>query len=205
MSIIEQAVRDIEARTGVRAGFFDDLKAEDDWSFIIKSHALIEAACAELLTEYVGSRELLDPFSRLELSNKRSGKIAFLKSLNLLNEDERRFVSALSELRNILVHNVKNTVFDLSSHISSSDAKQRSSFAKSFGYAFLSEESHSDFQDDLDAVLRDPKDTVWRGLKFMLAVISLQIDTLRAKREGDRSLAQIGDTFLGFSKARGKV
>lgn len=205
MTIVEKAVRDIEARTGVRAGFFDDLKAEDDWSFIIKSHALIEAACAELLTEYVGSRELLDPFSRLELSNKRAGKIAFLKSLNLLNEDERRFVSALSELRNILVHNVSNTAFDLSGHVASLNTQQRRSFAKSFCYAFLSEETHPDFPDDLSKVLNDPKDALWRALKFMLAIISLQMDTLHAKREGNASLAQIGEAFLGSSKARGKV
>jgi hypothetical protein len=205
MNTIDKAVRDIEARTGVPAGFFDNLKAEDDWSFIIKSHALIEAACAELLTEYVGSMELLDPFSRLELSNKRSGKIAFLKSLNLLDEDERRFVSSLSELRNILVNNVRNTVFDLSVHISSLDKKQRKSFAKSFGYAFISEEDHPDFTSDINKVLNDPKDTLWRGLKFILAVISLQMDTLRAKRNSNNSLVQIGEAVASFSKARGKV
>ena len=196
MNKIDSAVRDIETRIGVRAGFFDELKAEDDWSFIIKSHALIEAACAELLTEYVGSRELLDPFSRLELSNKKSGKIAFLKSLGLLDDDERRFVSSLSELRNILVHNVSNVAFDLAAHIESLDKKQRRSFAKSFGYAFLSEEAHPDFSGDIDDVLNHPKDTLWRGLKFMLAIISLQIDVLRAKRDSKNSLAEVGEALL---------
>lgn len=196
MNTIDNAVRDIETRIGVRPGFFDDLKIEDDWSFIIKAHALIEAACAELLTEYVGSRELLDPFSRLELSNKKSGKIAFLKSLGLLDEDERRFVSALSELRNILVHNVSNTAFDLVAYIASLDKKQCRSFAKSFGYAFLSEEAHPGFPDDIDKVLNHPKDTLWRGLKFMLAVISLQIEVLQARRDSKNSLAQVGETLL---------
>lgn len=205
MSIIHKAVSNIEARAGVRAGFFDDLKSEDDWSLIIKAHALIEAACAELLVEYVGSRELLDPFSRLELSNKRSGKIAFLKSLNLLDEDERRFVSALSELRNSLVHNVSNTTFDLSLYVASLDTKQRRSFAKSFGYAFLPKETHVDFNNDLRKILEEPKDALWRGLKFILAVISFQMDTLRAKRESNQSLVQFGEKFFGESQAGEKA
>ena len=102
MATLAEAISNIERRTGVPKGFFETLKAEDDWSFVIKSHALIEAACAEFLTARFGDYELLEVFSRLELSNKRTGKIAFLKELSLLNDDERRFVTELSELRNVL-------------------------------------------------------------------------------------------------------
>lgn len=195
MSVLQKAVRDIEERIGVRSGFFDDLEAEDDWSFIVKAHALVEAACAELLTEYVGSREVLDPFSRLELSDKRAGKMAFLRALSLLDDDERRFVSALSELRNVLVHNVRNTSFVLSVHVASLDAQQRKSFAHSFGFAFLPEKDHPEFAAVFQGVLSEPKSTIWKGLKFLLAIIHLQMETLRARREGKNAMAQVGEGY----------
>ena len=99
----------LEVNLGLKQGFFESLDSDDenDWSFVIKAHALAEAAVSHLLTEAVKRPELSDLFSRLDMSNKTTGKAAFVKALGLLGEEERRFVSAFSELRNRLVHDVR--------------------------------------------------------------------------------------------------
>jgi len=49
MSKDELRYAELEKAVGVRAGFFYRLLEEDDWSFVIKLHALFEAVCSHLL------------------------------------------------------------------------------------------------------------------------------------------------------------
>lgn len=95
----------LEEAFGLPPRFIDNLINDDDWSLVIKSHALLESACADMLCHYFGKYELADIFAQLDMSNKKYGKAAFISSLNLLSKPERRFISELSELRNELVHN----------------------------------------------------------------------------------------------------
>ncbi|HSG21963.1 MAG TPA: hypothetical protein VLA64_03300, partial [Azonexus sp.] len=110
---IDKGIIELEAKIGVRPGFFAALREEDDWSFVIKLHALFEAACTHLLLFHFKEPELSEVFSRLELSNKTTGKIAFLSKLGLIGKENRRLLSTLSELRNSLVHDVRNAEFSL--------------------------------------------------------------------------------------------
>ena len=79
----------LEQKLGLKPGFLESLddENENDWSFVIKVHALIEAAISHLLTEDLCRPELADLFSRLDMSNKATGKAAFVKALNLLEEN----------------------------------------------------------------------------------------------------------------------
>jgi len=128
---VEGSVRQLEKEIGIRPGFLESLKTEDDWSFIIKLHALVEAAVSYLLCKALGHDELSETFSFLELSNKRVGKIAFVKSLGLLDEKDRRFISSLSELRNKLVHDISNVQFDLKEYVENLSPKRFETFVKS--------------------------------------------------------------------------
>lgn len=99
---------------GLPASFMLEIySGKDDWSFIIKLHALIESVTTYLLTAHFEEDSLRDVFANLELSNKKSGKLAFAKALELLSDDARRFVSCLSEVRNSLVHGIQNITFKL--------------------------------------------------------------------------------------------
>lgn len=105
---IDKGILELQEKLNLPKDFFKNLLQEDDWSFIIKLHALIEAACGSLLLYHFDEPGLKTIISRLELSNKTTGKIAFLKELELLGDNNRRFVSSLSEWRNNFVHNVQN-------------------------------------------------------------------------------------------------
>lgn len=196
---LQEAIKTLESKLKIRAGFFDTLLKEDDWSFVIKSHALLETVVSALITDRVGYYSLLDIFARLELGNKSYGKIAFIKDLELLNTDERRFISALSELRNLLIHNVSNIDFSFSEHIGKLDPNQKEKFINSFGYCYLSEEGKLT-GDDSTKILAAPKESIWLSLKYILAICSLLIDTIKLEEETERHKKELLITYKNLIK-----
>jgi hypothetical protein len=102
---------------GLSEDFFQELFAQgNDWTFIIKSHALLESAITHLIVADLERNELAPLIANLEMSNTRVGKVAFAKELRLLNKDYRAFLRNLSELRNQLVHDIRNTAFTFQKH-----------------------------------------------------------------------------------------
>lgn len=129
--------KDLEAELGVTPAFFYSLLEEDDWSFVIKLHSLIEATVTHLLVQILEKSELRDVISFLELSNSRTGKIAFLNSMSLLDSNSRRFIKTLSEVRNKLVHNVANVNLSLEQFVANlPDTDENGLNKKGFNKAF---------------------------------------------------------------------
>ena len=129
---MDKGILDLENKIGLKQGFLQRLSEEDDWSFIIKLHALFEAVCTHLLLYHFKEPRLKDVLSRLELSNQSTGKIAFLEATELIGEFERKYIRKLSELRNKLVHDVKNTNFSLKGLVESFNDKELTAFVKTF-------------------------------------------------------------------------
>lgn len=119
--------------------FLLDLLKEDDWTFVIKSHALIETAVTEMLVQHLGEIELTKIIELLPLSDNRTGKIAVARQLKLLDDKQRRFVRFFSELRNSLVHRLDNLDFTFENYISSLDTNQKRTLKESFAW-FANEE-----------------------------------------------------------------
>jgi hypothetical protein len=110
MSALEQAL-------GLRKGFIAALPSDDDWSFIIKAHALLEAAVSQLLAHELGRTELIDVFSRLDMAASGYGKLTFGKALGILEDPTPRYIRALREIRNDFVHQVSNADARLSEYL----------------------------------------------------------------------------------------
>jgi hypothetical protein len=132
LDVTDKGIHLLEKKMGLDPGFFASLYDEDDWSFVIKLHALLEAACTHLLMFHFNEPDLSNVFAQLELSNKTVGKIVFLGKTGLLSKEYRRFVSALSELRNNLVHDIRNSKFSLLQFVQSLDSNATKNFAISF-------------------------------------------------------------------------
>lgn len=122
-------VEKLEERMGLPSGFLDELDFEQDWSFVIRSHAFVEAVIATFLTEATDQR-LEDVFSHLVLGGGRSGKLAFAEALNLLDPACIQFARRLSSLRNTLVHNVKNVYFTFEEYTFELSASDRRNFIR---------------------------------------------------------------------------
>ncbi len=129
---MDKGILELEVKIGLEKGFFNKLLKEDDWSFIIKLHALFESACTQLLLFHFNETGMVEVISRLELSNKTTGKLAFLKATELLGNGDRKYISSLSEIRNKLVHDVRYTNYSLIEMIDSLTTKQLTGFARTF-------------------------------------------------------------------------
>ena len=130
---------DLESELGVAPAFFHGLLDEDDWSFIIKLHSLIEAAATHLLVVTLGKDELETIISRLELSGQTTGKVAFFKSMELLDSPSRRFIRSLSEVRNKLVHDVSNVSITLEQYVSNLKEEEKKGFNTAFKWGYKDE------------------------------------------------------------------
>jgi hypothetical protein len=185
---VDGSVRRIESELGLREGFLEGLKREDDWSFVIKIHALIEAAISYLLCKALGSDQLSDVLAHLDLSDKRAGKMVFVKALGLLDDADRRFISSLSELRNKLVHDVRKALFDLQAFVSAQSPDQFKNFVSSF----------NSFSPGRDVVFRgkrvapsevfrhDAKTALWWSAMVTLAIVYQKSEIGRFQREAER-------------------
>src|SRR5438034_1782577 len=79
------------------AFFLGVLNEGDDWSFIIKTHALIESGTTRLLLEAVTAPSIPTAFlETLPLSGGRHSKLELLRLLGRLESDHVKFIISLS-------------------------------------------------------------------------------------------------------------
>ncbi|NID08577.1 hypothetical protein [Fibrivirga algicola] len=184
--LVDSGIQVLQEKLGLSSDFFKRLLEEDDWSFVIKLHALIEASCTDLLLHHFDEPVLKIIISRLELSNKSSGKIAFIKELELLGDTYRRYISALSEWRNSFVHNVQNCNASLDKIVASMDKNQIKKFALDFSPYETNLQKFAkmplDLLDDsirkqidtnrlIERAKRNPKFHIWFGGYNLLATL----------------------------------
>jgi hypothetical protein len=186
------ALEKLETRLGLPKGFCEALVKEDDWSFIVKLHALLEAALTALLTAKLAP-ELRPIFARLEMSRSDTGKIAFAKALGLISPEDYRLIHTLSELRNDLVHSVDMIGFNLTAYVAGLDSSKLNSFVKTF--ALLPKQSSRDaFESGRNYALQYPKSFVWEaGVGFLCGLISLQIYSAELDKEMAESRRKLAD------------
>ncbi len=178
-----EPVRQLEVELGLPSQFLERLEHEDDWSFVIKTHALIEAAVTHALVVQTGLASARDFFSRLELSNSKTGKVALAEAVDLLRSEERRFIRSLSELRNVLVHDVKNVGIELRAYFAGLSKDKRKTFAASFCFVdFDKTDTAVPVEEALQRLSNEPKRAIWSTAIYIAALLQLQNDTARAKR-----------------------
>jgi len=164
-------VRLLEESIGLQRGFFQKLVHDDDLTFIVKIHALVESAVSHLLVEEINQPKLNNFITRLELNNKVSGKVALAKALDAIDKEERTTIRKLSEIRNDYVHDVLTTETSLSNWISKLERNKFEEYLKTFGPAEdvvlrdVKRISRNDFFRD------NPKICIWFECEFMLAMI----------------------------------
>ncbi|EIV1709763.1 hypothetical protein ACEV85_23175 [Vibrio parahaemolyticus] len=176
MNDIFSEIAELEPILGVPNGFYDRLRVEDDWSFVIKLSALFEAVGTQALASKLQHVELEDAFAQLEQAHPKYGKIALMFKLSMITVDQRKFLLKLAELRNKLVHNISEVSFEFEGFISSLDNNQKSSFADTFGFGI-----HETFEiqghscNRKDFTIENPKWVIWVTASEILACLSAEI------------------------------
>lgn len=172
-----------EKELEIPENFFRNLLREDDWTFIIKLHSLLEGAITFLIATHVNIKELRDFFERLELSNKNTGKIVIVSHLNLLEKSEISYIQSLSELRNKLVHDVKNVNFYFKQYFGSMNKQQKIKNMKNFGIIYDDDLSENAKREGIDFFNKKPKFFLWLNAMLILLKIYNYKELISLKRE----------------------
>jgi hypothetical protein len=192
---VVNVVKRLESSLSLPVGFCEGLLAEDDWSLVIKLHALIEAAVSRVIAAKIGCQDLERVLSHLELSRDKCGKVEFANALGLLGKEDRRFIRGLSELRNRLVHDVTNVTFSMREYVASLNSQQQTKFITTFAFAGLHPGSPIP-PEFAEYVRKKPKTALWKSALYSLACIRLEEDLalneqeVAATRESNQKLMQ---------------
>ena len=192
---LHEAVNQITKEMNLPENFLENLRKDDDWSFIIKAHAFLEAILTHALTESLAKPELAELIANLEISDTRKGKTRFAQALKILSNDAINFVNNFSKLRNDLVHKIENVSFSFSQYIDTLDNNQKKSFIKSFGYFASKEDFEKHYPLIKDLMLKDTKDSILYSLMHFAGV-------LWWKKENAK-LTFLNNTMLSIDKNRG--
>ena len=181
---LKESVAALESLLAIPPGFFTELLMADDWSFVVKLHALVESALTRLLEVAIAPDLPLEFLVSLDLSGGRHSKLQLLRLLGLIDSDGMKFVRGLSKIRNRLVHNVTHVGFIIKDYVGTLDADQTNQFALELCHLFYCDSlSSTERLARKSDILENPKSYVWRSALFYLAVISMKIDTASLKME----------------------
>lgn len=199
MDTLLQYMKEFEQRIGVRSGFFNELTREDDWSFVIKLHAFVEACLTNAICAVLGRPELEDVVSRLDTSNNQSGKLAIVKRLGMLNKPQRRFVAVLSELRNDLAHNARSVDFSFKQHMAAMPERELNQFCVALSLDELLEPESEPNETRLIAYVRDvPK----FGIAYTATIVVTELYVQAASGDLSNVFKQIGEQLIGLRLER---
>ncbi len=170
--VTDVAISDLEQKNE----FMFSLLEGDDWSMIIKSHALVESLVTELIVSITEEPVLKSTIERLPLSDEQIGKIKIAKDYELLTSSQRTFIKKISELRNNLVHKFENIDFNLSEYITTLDKNQKKSWQKIFTWYEKDKEKNDSWS---EATLNNPKLAIWLSIYMFVSLTVVKINELK--------------------------
>lgn len=165
-------------RLGLPIDFYEKLLAEDDWSFVIKLNALVEAACTDALVARFHAPELAEGLASLDLGHQRHGKVKLLTTSGALEKEQAKVLQLLYELRNKLAHDVRQVSFSFSAHLAAMGAAKKIAFIKCAGHGVKPEVMGVD-RDTF--VAENPKLSLWITVSEVLACLHLEHDAARTR------------------------
>jgi len=191
---------EFELRLGIRPGFFNALIREDDWSFVIKLHAFLEACLTHAICSCLGRPELEEVIVRLDTSNNQSGKLAFAKKLGLLNKPQRRYVAALSQLRNDIVHDARAVDFRFDEYMSKLTEEQRYQFCVSLS---LDEMFAPDSEPNELRIISFVNEVPKFGITYAGSIVVTELLLYASAGDLDKELKRVGK--VTFERIFGKI
>lgn len=159
----------LEAALELPVGFLEGLSTEDDWSFVVKAHALLEAALTTALV-FQSDPRLANTFSKLQMGG-RTGKVSVAEALELLNRPAVQFLTQFSELRNRLLHDVRNVTFRFPDHVARMSPHEIRTLARMIGGVFELPEKTIDEAEAADMLKAYPKEAFVFGVTAILGRI----------------------------------
>lgn len=121
---------DIEKKVGLPEGFIVGLIDEgEDWSFVVKTCVVLEAALNAVLAEISPGHDLARFVGQLPLQG-RSGKLALAVAAGVMDARSEAAFSAIAAIRNRFVHSLSGLAGTLDSYAKQLTLQQRIDFRR---------------------------------------------------------------------------
>jgi len=196
LRLIESSKENILSEMKEKFDFLLPLLECDDWTMIVKCHSLIEEIVTNLITAHTNETKLRKFFKRLPLSDKKIGKIAIAKEFGLLTQSECGFIIKFSTLRNDLVHNYKNTDFNLDDYLESLDKNQKKSWYKVINWFDEDNDIKSGWH---DLSLSMPKVALWFSIYMFISLKIINENKLKGISELQKVAISTTENLLSES------
>jgi hypothetical protein len=189
---MKEAVQAVESDLGVDAGFLhcllDRLLYDDDWSFIVKLHALMDACITLVLTMALTNEDIRGVVSRLPLNDQRR---AFIKTLKLLPSEHLSFIRQLTSMRNDFAHDIRHIDLKIDKYVANMPRYKRKDLLRSVA-ALLNEEAiHATCQlPGVDFVRQHPKLAIYIGAMDLIAHVYMRSQDLK-QQNARRAVADL--------------
>jgi hypothetical protein len=185
------AIGEFEKRAGLPTGFVYSLAHEDDWTFVIKIHALYETALTDILVITFGNKKLRKTLAEISMSDK----LKFASACDLFDKEDRKMLHALSKLRNKLVHSVDQVAFSFSTYLSNQDQKKQ--FLESFAQVLADPIIlPGDIQAEREAfVIENPRITVFLWCRRILANVYLEHERSQLREDRVALYQELAEAF----------
>jgi hypothetical protein len=171
------ALAEMEPRLGLPNGFIVRLLNDDDWSFVIKMHALLESTVTVVLANLFHHDEVQNALAQVEMHHK----IKMLSALNVFSSAERGALRALSTLRNDLVHNVEQVTFSFTEYLKNSDA--RKNFVQNFGFGWAEKVDVAGKTVTREILaLGSPQFTMWLVVAYVVGYAHLELEKVELEK-----------------------
>ncbi|TPD73750.1 hypothetical protein [Flavobacterium microcysteis] len=170
--------------------FLTKLLQDDDWSFVIKSHSLIESLVTELIVNKIDT-DLKKVVERMPLHGEIS-KISIAKTYNLIPSEQIKFLIKLSEIRNNIVHKYENINFTFETYLSTLDKNQ----IKNWKEMLLWEGMETPVKEILKTKIdKSPKEAVWIVLTKFVNHAIVETNLLKGSKiiqnEADKTTVEL--------------
>ena len=184
--------------------FFADLTKGDDWSFVIKSHALMESVITQSLIKRAGDPRYQNMYERMSIARK----VETLKDLGVCSSQQKKFIDFYSALRNRLVHNIDELSFSFETYIGQMNKQNQRNFIRSVGIADETGDNHNSSE---QLLLTKTKYVLWITILQLIIIFYFDSEFEQGKKEMDdlsietseRLLREhLPELFLGHSGKR---
>jgi len=174
---------------GLPDRFVLDLVGENDWAFVIKSHALLEAAVTQTLTAELPDQRVHQLVASLNLAGRHS-KLAYVRALNLLENKHILFLERLSQIRNTVVHDIAQVRFSFSEYLDRLTVDELAALLTNLLFIGPKDRAQA-----VEQLRRNAKVILWAHVVAVLAVCLTRRLDAEARRAIDRNQRDLAEAI----------
>ena len=169
-ALLETSMSAIRQRIETNLAFIKELLAGDDWSFVIKTQALLEACITEAILIKLGDERIRRTVETMPLAGEEVSKLQLTKDLNLMDTSQRRFVKKIASLRNKLAHRVEYVNFAFPDYIASLDRDAKKDWQESIVWFAEAPGSRAQWR---ETSIIQPRSAVLMGAFVLAAILAV--------------------------------